>query len=208
MNSGDDRTLTEQDTQKKPAVFLDRDGTLNEEAGYINHLDRFRLLPGVPEAIKRLNRAGILAVVVTNQSGVARGYFDESLVREVHEKLHQELEQHGAHIDGIYYCPHHPSVGSSQYRKECDCRKPGIGMIEKAVNDLPIDLTRSYSVGDRIKDVYFGSRAGLKSVLVLTGYGRGEFEYQCQTWQIEPDYIAEDLRRAVEWIVKDLGIGR
>jgi D-glycero-D-manno-heptose 1,7-bisphosphate phosphatase len=192
------------ETQRIPTVFLDRDGTINEEMGYINHPNRFRLLPGVADAIRRLNEAGVLVVVVTNQSGVARGYFHESLVTTIHQKLEELIAQKGAHIDRIYYCPHHPSAGPPEYRKECSCRKPAPGMIEQAVADLPIDLTRSYCVGDRIKDIYFGHTNGLQSLLVLTGYGRGEYEFQRDTWKEQPDFIADNLSEAVDWILKDL----
>lgn len=192
--------------KKRPAVFLDRDGTINEEVGYVNHPDRFWLLPGVAEAIKRLNDAQIFVIVATNQSGVARGYFDESLVRNVHQKMLNLLQEQGARIDKIYYCPHHPTIGPPEYRKDCQCRKPRTGMINKALLELPIDLKHSYCIGDRIKDVYFGHNAGLKSILVLTGYGRGEYEFQRHTWKEEPEFIAENLIEAVKWIFKDLGI--
>ncbi len=186
-----------------PAVFLDRDGTINEEMGYINHPSRFRLLPNVAGAIKRLNEAGFKVIVVTNQSGVARGYFTESLLEQVVGRMKTLLARKGAYIDKFYYCPHHPDAIVPEYQKDCPCRKPKTGMVDKAVSDFSIDVNRSYCVGDRIKDVYFGHQAGLTSILVLTGYGRGEYEYQRRSWKEQPDYIAPDLYNAVEWILDD-----
>ena len=126
------------------AVFLDRDGTLNEEVGYVNHLDRFILLPKVGEAIRLLNQHGLKTVVITNQSGVARGYFEESLIHQVHERMKDLLRKEGAHLDGIYYCPHHPDVGKPPYRQKCRCRKPDTGLVDRAVKELDIDCSGSY----------------------------------------------------------------
>lgn len=193
---------------KRPAVFLDRDGTINEEVGYVNHLCRFWLLPGVANAIKMLNENGFYVIVVTNQSGVARGYFSEELVHIIHNRMCDLLKAEGARVDKIYYCPHHPTVGPPEYRRECECRKPKIGMIRQAAAELPIDLSHSYVIGDRIKDIYFGHNAGLKSILVLTGYGRGEYEFQRHTWKESPEFVAENLPEAVAWILKDSGAGR
>ena len=155
-------------------IFLDRDGTINEEVGYINH----RMLLGCrmqPGAAKRsINKAALKAVVVTNQSGVARGYFPESLLLQVNELLVRNLKEAGAYLDGLYYCPHMPGGNIPPYNIECDCRKPKTGMLYKAAEELSIDLRNSYMVGDRIKDVEFGQNAGLKTVLLLTGYGIGE----------------------------------
>lgn len=192
--------------KKGAAVFLDRDGTINEEVGYVNHPSRLWLLPGVASAIKRLNEREIYVIVATNQSGVARGYFDEELVKVVHQKMEELLAAEGARIDRIYYCPHHPTIGPPEYRRECECRKPRIGMIKKAVAELDIDLQKSYSIGDRIKDICFGHNAGLKSILLLTGFGRGEYEFQRHKWKETPEFIAENLMEAVEWIL--LGLGR
>jgi len=183
------------------AVFLDRDGTINEEMGYINHIDRFALLPRTAEAIRLINASGFKAVVVTNQSAVARGMFPESLVAEVHRKMEDLLRAGRAHIDGIYYCPHHPDFGPPEYRKRCSCRKPATGLIERACNELNIDPTQSYMVGDRIMDVEFGHKIGAKGILVLTGYGKGELTYCNGQWGGEPDFIAEDLYAAVQWII-------
>lgn len=189
----------------KIAVFIDRDGTMSEEVGYVNHLSRFKLLQNTAAAIKMLNDAGILAIVATNQAGVARGYFVEDMIGKVHEKLKNELARAGAHLDAIYYCPHHPSAGKPPYRTDCDCRKPRPGMILKAKDEFDIDLKRSYMIGDKISDVEFGQKLGLKSVMVMTGYGIGEYEHQHQDWKTTPDFMAEDLLGAVKWIIEDLG---
>ena len=182
---------------KQIAVFLDRDGTINEEMGYINHLSRFVLLPRTAAAIKRLNDAGLKVVVVTNQSGAARGYFPPSLVEEVHAHLQNLLAAAGARLDGIYACLHGPQEG-------CACRKPQPGLILRAAAELNLDLSRSYLVGDRHMDIQTGARAGVKGILVLTGYGRGEYENFARTWEIRPVHVAGDLLDAAAWIIKDL----
>ncbi|MBM4300432.1 MAG: HAD family hydrolase [Deltaproteobacteria bacterium] len=182
----------------QPAVFLDRDGTINEEMGYINHLNRFRLLPQVGPAIRRLNEAGIKVVVVTNQSGAARGYFPASLVDEIHVLLQKILAAGGAHLDGIYTCLHGPADG-------CACRKPQPTLMEQAALDLDLDLARSYVVGDRYKDIQTAANAGAKGILVLTGYGQGEYDYLRAAQSVQPVHVAPDLPEAVEWILQDLG---
>lgn len=179
------------------AVFLDRDGTINEEMGYLNHLSRLVLLPRTGQAIKRLNEAGLKVVVITNQSGAARGYFPPSLVGEVHEHLKNLLTLEDARLDAIYTCLHGPEAG-------CACRKPRPGLLHQAARELDIDLARSYLVGDRYKDLETGARAGVKGVLVLTGYGRGEYEHFAPSWKIRPAHVAADLLEAAEWIIKDL----
>ncbi len=182
------------------AVFLDRDGTLSEEVGYVNHIDRFRIYPWSSKAIKRLNEARFRVVIITNQSGVARGYFPERLVHETHCRLRTELARDGASLDGIYYCPHHPDGRVEPYRMKCACRKPGTGLLERAARDLDIDLSSSYIIGDRYKDLETGFRAELRGILVLTGYGKGEYEYLREEWPRMPDYVATDLDDAARWI--------
>ena len=186
---------------KRPAVFLDRDGTMNEQMGYINHIDRFVLLPGVVAAIRRLNMAGLAVVVVTNQSGLARGYFPQELLDRVHARMEQELEAGGAWLDGVYVCPHHPEARYEQYRQRCECRKPRTGLIDRAVRELNLDRERSFLVGDRWSDLVCAARAGVLPILVLTGYGRGDLEYIGPTQEVQPAYIAEDLSGAVDWIL-------
>jgi len=184
-----------------PAVFIDRDGTLTEEVGYVNHPRRLRLLPGSAEAIRRLNRSGFKAVMVTNQSGVARGYFSEEVLHAVNEALVSQLKAEGAYLDGLYVCLHHPTVGDPPYRAVCDCRKPAPGLLTRAAGELGLDLSRSWMVGDKISDILAGRRAGAGSILVLTGYGLGEWEYRRSRWPTPPDHVAEDLLESVEWIL-------
>jgi D-glycero-D-manno-heptose 1,7-bisphosphate phosphatase len=179
------------------AIFMDRDGTLSHEVGYVNHISRFRLYPWTVEAVKLANRAGYLAVVATNQAGVARGYFPESLVREVHACLEETLREGGARLDGIYYCPHHPSVGEPPYRLDCDCRKPRPGLLRRAESDLGIDLARSWVVGDRLGDMQLAWSVGARGALVRSGYGLGELTYDAPRWQRQPDLVAEHLLGAV-----------
>ena len=183
------------------AIIMDRDGTVCEEVGYVNHVSRVRLLARSAAAIRRANEAGFQTVVVTNQAGVARGYFDEHLVDEVHDRVREMLASDGARLDGLYYCPHHPEVGAAPYRKACDCRKPRPGMLLRARDEMGIDLARSYMIGDSVRDIEAGHRAGTTTVLVLTGYGRGELEYQSQGWSVKPAHVADDLLDAVTWIL-------
>lgn len=185
----------------KPAVFLDRDGTLCEEVGYLNHIDRFQIYPWTAKAILKLNHAGLPAVILTNQSGIARGYFPEALVLEVHEKFKAQLARFHARIDGLYYCPHHPNGAIPRLRRSCQCRKPGLGMLQRAARELNLDPTASFVVGDRYLDVQMGFNAGARSVLVLTGYGKGEYKYNKKSWPRQPDFVAEDLDSAVDWIL-------
>jgi D-glycero-D-manno-heptose 1,7-bisphosphate phosphatase len=186
----------------RPAIFLDRDGTISEEVGYVNHLSRYRLLPNSLEAIRRLNGAGFLAIVTTNQSGVARGYFTEDLLRQVHQRLLAWMEEGGARLDAIYYCPHHPSEGRPPYRVVCDCRKPRPGMIRRAEREHGLDLARSYVIGDTRVDLEAGAAAGVPGILVRTGYGRGVIEHQGDTLGAAPLHVADDLLDAVRFILE------
>jgi D-glycero-D-manno-heptose 1,7-bisphosphate phosphatase len=186
---------------QRRAVFLDRDGTVAEEVGYVNHASRIRLLPGSAEAVRRLRDAGFLAVIVTNQAGVARDYFEEFIVQQANRRLEELLQQEGAALDGIYYCPHHPREGAPPYRQDCQCRKPRPGMLRQASEDLGIDLSRSYMVGDGLVDVGAARAAGVVPVLVLTGYGRGHLEHRRSRWTVEPEHISENLSEAAEWIL-------
>lgn len=186
----------------RPAVFMDRDGTISEEVGYVNHLSRYRLLPRSLEAIRLVNEAGLLAVVTTNQSGVARGYFSQALVEEVHARLRALTAAGGARLDAIYYCPHHPAEGSPPWRAVCDCRKPKPGMIQRAAREHDIDLRNSFVVGDSVVDIEAGATAGVPGVLVLTGYGRGLVEHQRERFRTPPAHTADDLLDAVRWILE------
>ena len=184
---------------KMPAVFIDRDGTISEEVGYVNHPSRFRLFPYSSEAIRILNNNDRLAILITNQAGVARGYFAEEMIVNVHDQLKRDLQD--AQLDAIYYCAHHPSVGDPPYRFDCDCRKPKPGLIEQAARDFDIDMAASWMAGDRYSDVELARNAGLRSVFLLSGYGRGEWEYQRQSWPHQPDMVCENLLEAVKSIV-------
>ncbi|MGH9944315.1 MAG: D-glycero-alpha-D-manno-heptose-1,7-bisphosphate 7-phosphatase [Pyrinomonadaceae bacterium] len=187
---------------KRRAVFIDRDGTISEEVGYVNHPSRYKVFPYAAEAVRLLNEAGWLAILVTNQAGVARGYFAEELVGEVHRALSDELARGGARLDAVYYCPHHPTVGEVPYRLDCDCRKPRPGLIRRAATEFDVDLGASWMVGDRYGDTELARNAGLRAALVLSGYGRGEWEYQRHTWRHEPDLVADNLLEAVREILK------
>jgi D-glycero-D-manno-heptose 1,7-bisphosphate phosphatase len=184
-----------------PAVFLDRDGTINEEMGYINHLSRFRVLPQAAPAIRRLNEAGLKVVVISNQSGLARGYFSLALLEEVNRQLDRILAAGGARLDGLYLCTHGPGEG-------CPCRKPQPELLLRAARDLDLDLTRSYLVGDRFNDIETAANAGVKGILVLTGYGLGELEFIGDQAPARPVYVARDLLDAAEWILEDLKEGQ
>jgi D-glycero-D-manno-heptose 1,7-bisphosphate phosphatase len=186
---------------RREAVFLDRDGVINEELGYLGDSDQLRLIPGAAEAIRKLNEAHLLTIAVTNQAGVARGYYPESKVTQVHEALNELLAQQGARIDRFYYCPHHPTEGIGRYRKDCDCRKPKPGMLYRAAEDLSLNLGDCFLVGDKISDIQAGVSAGCKTLLVLTGYGKIH-QFQIEASGVQIDHIAPDLLRAVERILE------
>lgn len=186
---------------RRPAVFIDRDGTLTEEVGYVNHPSRLRLLPRAAEAIRRINAAGHAAVVVTNQAGVARGYFSADVLRATNEALVEQLKDAGAYLDGIYICPHHPTEGEPPYRAACDCRKPAPGLLRRAAQELGLDLTASAMIGDKSSDLVPARTVGARAILVLTGYGRGEWEYRRAELPVAPDYVADDLLGAVDWVL-------
>src|SRR5215471_7372672 len=177
------------------AVFMDRDGTVSEEIGYMYHAGLFRPSPWTGQAIRRINESGMKAILVTNQSGVGRGYFTEDTVAEVHTALETELARWQAHLDAIYYCPHMPDAG-------CDCRKPNTGMLMKAVQEFGIDLSKSYVIGDRYLDIRMAREVGARGVLVLTGDGRSELETR-KNDPIQPDIVSETLLAAVETILRE-----
>lgn len=188
---------------KKPAVFIDRDGTINEQMGYINHVSRFVLLPGTAEGIRLLNRHQYMVIIVSNQSGVARGYFPIELVDQVHVRMKALLEKENASVDGIFFCPHHPRGIVAEYSITCDCRKPRPDLIRKACERFDIDMANSYVIGDRCMDIELAHRSGLKGILVATGYGPGEIEYVLPFTPFKPTHIGKDLLDAVRWILKD-----
>ncbi len=200
---GNDGEVAEGSPLKKPAVFIDRDGTINEQMGYINHISRFVLLPGSAEAIKLLNDHGYLVIIVSNQSGIGRGYFPMELVNKVHAHMKALLERDNARVDGIFFCPHYPKGKLSEYSTACECRKPKTGLIKMACRDFDIDMANSYVIGDRCTDIELARNAGLKGILVKTGYGLGDLEYVFPHLSFKPFHVTGDLLEAVRWIIRN-----
>jgi len=181
----------------KRAVFLDRDGTINVEREYLSSPDGLLLIDGAAKAVRTINEAGLLAVVITNQSGIGRGYFTVEAVDAIHRRLSEMVGEGGGRFDAFYHCPHLPDEG-------CGCRKPATGLIERAAKELGIDPSKSYVIGDKAIDVEVARRCGAKGLLVLTGYGAEQ-----QGWiEPPPDFIAHDLLAAAEWIVEDARMGK
>lgn len=179
----------------KRAVFLDRDGTINIERDYLYQVNDFEFIPDAPEAIRLLNQAEILVVVVTNQSGVARGYYTEDDVENLHRHIARELERSGAHIDAWLYCPHHPS-GYGSYALPCTCRKPLPGMLQEAASRYDIDLKNSVMIGDKLPDIEAGLAAGCRTILVRTGYGADEEQ------SVGPEtVVCDDVLSAVKYLL-------
>lgn len=172
---------------EKPAVFLDRDGVLTREKGYVGSVETLEIFPYTAECVRQIHKKGYYAIVVTNQSGVARGLVKEEKLQEMNEWL---MEQTG--VDAVYYCPHHPEGKILQYRKICDCRKPGRGMFEAANQMFDIDMNKSYMVGDRAGDIIAGQNAGVRTVLLESGYGMARLEEK-----VTPDYVLDDLRDVI-----------
>ena len=184
----------------RPAVFVDRDGTLLEEAGYLDRLERLVFFPFAIDAVRLLNRANYAVVVVTNQSGIARGMYDEPFVREAHAVMNTRMEEGGARVDGFYYCPHHPDATIPEFKRDCDCRKPAPGMLRTAARELGLDLSRSFSVGDKWTDVAVGRAVGARSILVRTGYGRSSEASLPR--DVIPAAVEDNLIAAVAWILR------
>jgi D-glycero-D-manno-heptose 1,7-bisphosphate phosphatase len=185
----------------KPAVFLDRDGVIVEEAAYLDRLERLVFFPFSIDAVRLLNHAGLATVVITNQSGIGRGLYDEAFVLRTHEVMTQKLAAGGARIDRYYYCPHHRDAVIERYRVECDCRKPAAGMLRQAASELQLDLTRSFVVGDKWTDVRAADAAGAKGILVRTGYGRSS--ELTPPDDIRPTRVVDNLIAAVSWILRE-----
>jgi D-glycero-D-manno-heptose 1,7-bisphosphate phosphatase len=179
------------------AVFLDRDGTILDEVGYVNHICRYSLYSYSPAAIRRLNDAGLPVMVVSNQSGVSRGFFPESLVHDVHRKLDADLAAAGAHIDAYYFCPH---TGADN----CPCRKPKTGMMEDARRAHNLRFDGSFMIGDRGIDMEMAHTAGVRSILLLSGYGHGDYEYHRHEWSKQPEFVVETLADAVEIVLGEM----
>jgi D-glycero-D-manno-heptose 1,7-bisphosphate phosphatase len=180
-------------------VFLDRDGTLIEEVGYLDRPERVALYPWTTAAIRALNQAGVRVVLITNQSGVARGFFPEAVVQRVHAHIAGLLGAGGARIDAYYYCPHHPDGKVPEYSRPCDCRKPGRGLVDKAVRELGVDPLRSFSVGDRWLDIALARTVGARGILVRTGYG--VTEEAKPPAGLSADAVVDNLIEAVSWIL-------
>jgi D-glycero-D-manno-heptose 1,7-bisphosphate phosphatase len=180
-------------------VFLDRDGTIIEEVGYLDRAERVDLYPWTIDAIRALNRAGLIVVMVTNQSGVARGFFTEAVVDDVHAHLAHLLAEGGARIDAYYYCPHHPDGKVAEFARTCECRKPGRGLVDRAVREFGIEPTASFVVGDRWFDVALARTVGAAGILVRTGYGKSVEP----SWppELKADAVADNLIGAVSWIL-------
>ncbi len=174
--------------EKKPAIFLDRDGVLSEEVGYVRSIEKLHIFPYVGECIAKIKNKGYYSIVITNQSGIARGLLSEDALKNMNQYL---IERTG--VDAVYYCPHHPQGNIDIYRKVCRCRKPETGLLEQACEDFNIDMSKSYMVGDRACDVLTGQKAGLKTILLESGYGTSRLEQD-----VVPDYILEDMRKVVE----------
>jgi D-glycero-D-manno-heptose 1,7-bisphosphate phosphatase len=184
----------------RPAVFLDRDGTLIEERGYLDRLDLLELYAFTADAIRLLNRAGYVTVVVTNQGAIGRGIIDEPFLRQVHDTIDARLAAGNARIDRYYFCPHHPDAVVPELRIKCACRKPASGMIEQACRELSLDPHRSFMIGDRRLDVVAGRHAGTRTVLVRTGHGAHEEAKPAA--HAHPDAILNNLMEAVGWILR------
>jgi len=183
------------------AVFLDRDGTIIHDPGYLSDLKKFRLYNKSAKALKLLKEAGYKLIVLTNQSGVARGYYGEDFVEKTHDHMDSVLKKYGAAIDAYYYCPHHKESPIPKYKKECDCRKPRPGMVNAAAKKFRLSLKDSYVIGDKLSDIKLGVNTGMKSILVLTGKGRKE--QKKITKDSEPDFICSDIYSAALRIVED-----
>jgi D-glycero-D-manno-heptose 1,7-bisphosphate phosphatase len=186
----------------RPAVFLDRDGTIIEDVGYLGAIERMTLFPWSIDAIRALNRAALAVVVVTNQSGVARKYFPEAFIAEAHRTLDRRLAEGGAGIDAYYYCPHHPDGKLAEYSHECGCRKPRPGMVDRAARELGLDLPRSFVVGDTRRDIGLARAVGARGVLVRTG--AGAVEETRQSDELAADVVVDNLAGAASWILRTL----
>lgn len=187
-------------TAHRRGVFLDRDGTINEEIEFLRTPDEVQLIPGAGAAIRSLNEKHFVTCVISNQSGVARGFLTEADLVPIHERLEHELGRDDARLDRIYYCPHHPTEGQPPYKIACDCRKPKTGMLRKGAEEFNLDLKRSFVVGDRIVDVQAGQAVGATTILVLTGYGKTAAE-ECAREGVRPDRTATSIVEAVDFIL-------
>jgi len=180
-------------------VFLDRDSTINEEVDFLSSSNDLRLIPGSADAIREANTLGFKVFIITNQSGIARGLLTEDQLTQIHQALLKKLQQHGASITAIYYCPHHPDNGEPPYRMNCDCRKPNTGLLSRAAKEYNVDLKKSFVIGDKMIDVQTGNNIGAKSILVLTGYGKEELDL-CRQNNVHIDHVTSDLHNAIQYV--------
>jgi D-glycero-D-manno-heptose 1,7-bisphosphate phosphatase len=187
-------------SQYSRAMFIDRDGTLNEDIGYVSSPNELMLYPWAFEAVRLINTSGFKAIVITNQSGIARGMYNEETLSAIHSRMIDELAAENALIDAVYYCPHHPELGDAPYKMVCHCRKPETGMLEAAAREHNIDLKASYVIGDKASDIVLAANVGASSALVLTGYGRETLE-DPKRWPCKPAFVAENLLQAVKRIL-------
>ncbi|MCX6564469.1 MAG: HAD family hydrolase [Candidatus Aminicenantes bacterium] len=185
----------------KRAVFLDRDGTINVDVGYPSRYDQVKIYAASFEALRKINAAGFLAVVVTNQSGIGRGFLTEDDLRDIHARMAEDFLARGARLDAFYYCPHYDLSEIPRYRLDCPCRKPKPEMARRAAAELGLDLSRSYMIGDKVEDVEFGLAAGASPILVRTGYGASA-EIKLVERAITPAAVAGTLLEAVDWILE------
>ncbi len=185
----------------RPAIFLDRDGTLNEDVGHLDRFERLVLFPWSLDAVRLLRRAGYAVVVVTNQGGVARGFVAESFVAEVRRFIERRLADIGERLDGHYHCPHEPHATVAAYRRICDCRKPLPGLVRRACRELDLDAGRSVVIGDKWSDVRLARAAGARGVLIRTGYGGGQ--EQAPPTDLRPDAVADTLMDAAAWVLRN-----
>ncbi|MFQ6038130.1 MAG: D-glycero-alpha-D-manno-heptose-1,7-bisphosphate 7-phosphatase [Candidatus Aminicenantales bacterium] len=184
---------------KRRAVFLDRDGTINRDVGYPDSYSLIEIYPYSFDAIRKINSLGFLAVIVTNQSGVGRGWIDEQNLLLIHHKMKEAFSLRGARIDGVYYCPHFADSSNPVYRKNCSCSKPHPGMGEQAARDLNIDTSKSYMIGDKVEDIQFGFNIRAIPILVRTGFGEATLP-RLRALNIQPAFVAQNLMDAVNWI--------
>jgi D-glycero-D-manno-heptose 1,7-bisphosphate phosphatase len=191
---------------RPPAVFLDRDGTLIEDIGYINEVAQIQMYPWTAAAVRKLNHAGLKVSVVTNQSAVARGVVTEERLAELHQHISTVLAEHGAHIDAFFYCPHHPEGTVERYSMRCTCRKPGPGLIEQAARAFSFEPGRSFVVGDTWLDVGLARSVGARGLLVRTGHGAGQEAKPHES--LHADAVVDTLADAVEWILERLSAER
>lgn len=187
--------------KKTRAIFLDRDGTINRDVGYPNSYSMIEIYPYSFEAVRKINDAGFLAVIVTNQSGIGKGLIEEKNLQDIHQKLRSDFAKKKASFDGIYYCPHFEHSELPEYRKDCSCRKPNTGMAQQAVRDLNIDTARSYMIGDKAEDILFGLNIQATPILLLTGYGH-KSQLRLKEKGVEPAFVAETLKEAIDWILE------